>query len=91
MKKKSAPAKKPFKETAAIAGPERDPQAVRLPLSLIKLGKNVRAKYDGIGELAHSIKTHGLLQPQLLEIPTQAFLYCGGCLKIIIIRIVNVS
>lgn len=79
MKKKQPPAKKPKKKSVAvIAGPEKDPQAIRLPLSLIKQKGNVREKLEGIEALAQSIKSHGLLQPLIVSKREGKFVLIAG-------------
>ncbi len=47
--------------------PARDTQALILPISLIKITKNIRAHSEDVTELAGSIKLHGLLQPLIVR------------------------
>lgn len=47
-----------------------------LPISDIKVGVRYRTSYNGISELAASIKTHGLIQPLVLD--RQNNLIAGG-------------
>lgn len=44
------------------AQPARDDKALILPVSLIRIGPNVRTELTNIEELTESIKTHGILQ-----------------------------
>lgn len=61
--------KKTLRTTAAqsgrpiVAQPARDHAALVLPLSVIKLGDNVRSTLGDLTELIESIRAHGILQP----------------------------
>ncbi len=58
--------------------PGRDHQALILPLSLIKVGENIRAEIGNIEELAESIREYGLLQPLVVRKDGSAFTLIAG-------------
>lgn len=64
-----------FLEAETLA---RDPKAMMLAITAIKVGENVRSEFTDLEELVGSIRDHGILQPLLLSKTTRGLELCAG-------------
>lgn len=71
--------------------PGRDHQALILPLSVIKVGENIRTEVGNIEELAESIREHGLLQPLVVRKDGSTFSLVAGHRRLMALKHLDIK
>lgn len=71
--------------------PNRDDQALILPISIIRVPANIRSKLENIEELAASIRANGLLQPLIVAKVGSSLELVGGQRRLAALKMIGMT